>query len=148
MKLLTQTNSKLLSLSILLLRCMVGVVLFMGGSGKALGWFGGFGMEKTIGFYKMSGFSALETYLSSYSEFIGGALLIIGLLTRPAAVALTINMTVATVVTMPKGFLMGNASYPFTLAVCSFIFLLTGPMAFSLDALLFQKVPVIRELRR
>ena len=96
----------------------------------------------------MSGFSELEAYLSSYSEFIGGALLIIGFLTRPAAVALTINMTVATVVTMPKGFLMGNASYPFTLAVCSFIFLLTGPMAFSLDALLFQKGPVIRELRR
>ena len=120
----------------------------MGGSGKALGWFSGFGMEKTIGFYKMSGFSELETYLSSYSEFIGGALLIIGFLTRPAAVALTINMTVATVVAMPKGFLMGNASYPFTLAVCSFIFLLTGPMAFSLDALLFQKGPVIRELRR
>jgi len=148
MKLLTQTNSRLLSLSILLLRCMVGVILFMGGSGKALGWFGGFGMTKTIGFYKMSGFSVTETYLSSYTEFIGGFLFIIGFLTRPAAIAVLINMIVATVVTMPKGFIMGTASYPFLLAVIAFIFLLTGSMAYSLDALLFQKGPGIRELRR
>ena len=67
----------------------------MGGSGKALGWFGGFGMAKTIGFYKMSGFSVLETYLSSYTEFIGGFLFIIGFLTRPAAIAVLINMIVA-----------------------------------------------------
>ena len=148
MKLLTQTNSRLLNLSILLLRCMVGVILFMGGSGKALGWFGGFGMAKTIGFYKMSGFSVLETYLSSYTEFIGGFLFIIGFLTRPAAIAVLINMIVATVVAMPKGFIMGTASYPFLLAVIAFIFLLTGPMAYSLDALFFQRGPVIRELRR
>ncbi len=148
MKLLTQTNSKLLSLSILLLRCMVGVVLFMVGSGKVLEWFGGFGMEKTIGFYTGMGFSVTETYLSSYTEFIGGFLFIIGFLTRPAAFAVMINMIVATVVTMPKGFIMGSASYPFTLAVIAFIFLLTGPMAFSLDALLFQRGPVIRELRK
>ena len=139
MKLLTQTTTSLLSLSILLLRCMTGVILFAGGAGKVLSWFGGFGMEKTVQYYKMSGISEPLAYLSSYTEFIGGFLLIIGLLTRPAAFAVMINMLVATIMTMPKGFLAGGAAYPFSLTVSALIILLTGPMAYSIDAWLLNK---------
>jgi putative oxidoreductase len=139
MKLLTQTNTTLLNLSLLLLRCMTGVILFAGGAGKALGWFGGFGMKTTIQYYGMSGISAPLTYLSAYTEFIGGFLLIVGFLTRPAAFAIMINMLVATILTMPKGFLAGGASYPFSLTVSALIILLAGPMAYSMDAWLFNK---------
>jgi len=127
----------------LLLRCTIGVILFATGAGKVLKWFGGFGMQMTINYYKMSGFSEPLTYLSSYTEFIGGFLLIIGLLTRPAAFAILINMLVATIVTMPKGFLIGGASYPFSLTVSALIILLAGPMAYSIDALL-QRGEVIK----
>ena len=84
MKILTETNTRLIGLAILILRCAVGVIFFMGGSGKMLGWFGGIGPEITINFYSGMGFSKFVAYLSSYTEFIGGFLLIVGLLTRLA----------------------------------------------------------------
>jgi len=79
------------------------------------------------------------------TELIGGLLLIAGLLTRPAAFAVTINMLVATVVTLPRGFLM-VAAYPFSLMIGALVVQLAGPMAYSLDSLLLPG-EVIRELR-
>lgn len=146
MKLLTKTNATLLSISLLLLRCMIGSILFGTGAGKVLEWFGGFGMKTTIQYYSMSGFSAPLAYLSSYTEFIGGFLLIIGLITRPAAFAVMINMLVATIVTMPKGFIMGGGGYPFSLMISAVIILLSGPMKYSIDCLLLQPGQPIYEL--
>jgi putative oxidoreductase len=140
MKLLTGTNNTLLNISVLLLRCTVGSILFVVGAGKVLGWFGGQGIEATINIFvtKMS-ISAFLAYLSCYTEFIGGFLLIVGLLTRPAALAVMINMLVATLVMLPNGFITGGASYPFSLLMISIIILLTGPMAYSFDALLLNR---------
>src|SRR5262245_56308697 len=107
MKLLTTTNTTLQSIAILIVRITVGVILFGAGAGKVLKWFGGFGMEMTVKYMGEAGISPFLAYVSSYTEFIGGALLIIGLLTRPAAFAIFINMLVAFLVTLPKGFLMG-----------------------------------------
>jgi putative oxidoreductase len=129
----------------LLLRCTVGIILFGGGAGKVLGWFGGRGMETTVNlFVTKQGFTPLLAYMSSYTELLGGFLLIVGLLTRPAAFAVMINMTVAGIVSLPKGFLAG-AAYPFSLMVSAMIILLAGPMLFSLDSLIFrdkQKYPL------
>jgi uncharacterized membrane protein YphA (DoxX/SURF4 family) len=51
-----------------------------------------------------------------------------------------INMLVATIVTLPGGF-MGptGAQTPFIFLVIDIAILLTGPMAFSLDTLIFRK---------
>src|SRR5512133_762205 len=95
-RLMYNTYPVLLNLSFLLARCTIGVLLFMAGSGKAMGWFEGFGLDATLQFYTKMGFSAALAYLSIYTEFIGGFLLIIGFLTRPAAFAIMINMAVAT----------------------------------------------------
>jgi putative oxidoreductase len=146
-RLFTQTNKNLLNLSLLLIRCNIGVVLFVIGSGKALGWFGGMGIETTIKiFVTKQGFTPLLTYMSVYTEFIGGLLIVIGLFTRPAAFAVMINMSVATIVTLPKGFFFGGAAYPFTFFICAVIILLAGPLKFSLDALLFHPNEFISEL--
>lgn len=136
MKALTDTNSRLLSLAILILRCTVGVILFGAGAGKFFKWFGGFGPEMTLHYYAEMGIAKPWAYMSMIAEFVGGALLIIGLLTRPAAVAILINMLVAFVLTLPKGFYIGMASYPFSLMMTALAILLAGPMQFSLDALL------------
>lgn len=137
MKILTGTNNSLASLAILMLRCTVGIIFFIGATGKAFQWFNGFGMETTIHYFSMVGISRFWTYVSTYTEIIGGLLLIIGLLTRLAAFALTINMIVAFIVTLPNGFVAQNgASTPFTFLVIVFAILLTGPMMFSLDALI------------
>ncbi len=136
MRLLTETNPALLNVSLLLLRLAVGIILFLAGAGKVLGWFGGQGIEATLDiFVSQMGIHPILAYLSCYTEFIGGFLLIVGLLTRPAALAITINMLVATLVTLPNGFLVA-ASYPFSMMVSSIVILLAGPMAYSLDAVL------------
>ena len=139
MKFLTQTNERLVNISILLLRATIGIILFGIGAGKVFSWFGGFGLQMTVHYFGEMGFSAPLAYLSTFTEFIGGFLLIVGLLTRPAAFAVMINMIVATVVSLPKGFLIGMAAYPFTLAIVALVILLTGPMAYSIDALLTRK---------
>ena len=138
-KVLYETNPGLINASFLLLRCTIGIILFIVGSGKILGWFGGFGFNITAEFYGKMGFSVFLTYLSSYTEFIGGLLLTIGLLTRPAAVLVLINMIVATIVMLPNGFLgPRGASYPFTFLIITLIILLTGPMNYSLDYFLVK----------
>ncbi|MDR3667932.1 MAG: DoxX family protein [Ignavibacteriaceae bacterium] len=137
-KLLIGTNPTLFNICILLLRLCVGVILFVAGSGKVMGWFGGFGIQTTLYYFvTKQGFSVLLTYMSAYTEFIGGFLLVLGLLTRPAAFAVMINMTVAGIVSIPRGFVTG-AAYPFSLFVSAIIILIAGPMLFSLDSLIFM----------
>lgn len=137
MKPLIDTNIKALSTAILLMRIMAGLILFVSGAGKAMGWFGGFGLPATIEMFKTNmHLSTFWIYVSCYTEFIGGFLIIIGLLTRVAATALFINMLVATLFVGFKNFFMGGAAYPCLLMVIFLFLLLSGPMAFSVDALL------------
>lgn len=140
MKILTETNVKITSLAILLLRLAVGIVFFAGGAAKMLGWFANFGPEMTVGFYKMMGFSKFWAYLSSYTELIGGLLLIIGFLTRVAAFALFINMVVAFIISLPGGFIAEHgSSTPFEFMICVLVILVSGPMQFSIDWFVFRK---------
>ncbi|MCL5021534.1 MAG: hypothetical protein M1339_07755 [Bacteroidetes bacterium] len=62
-RLLTGTNTKLLSLCLLLLRCTVGIILFMVGAGKVFGWFGGMGMLATILAFAKEGLAPPLIYL-------------------------------------------------------------------------------------
>jgi putative oxidoreductase len=139
MNLLTGTNKGLLSLAILFLRLMLGIIMFVAGAGKVFGWFEGMGIDVTIQMFQTyMGLSAFWTYLSSYTELIGGLFLILGFLTRPAAFALVINMLVASVFIGFKGFFVEKgAAYPFSLMVSALVILLTGPLSYSLDELLF-----------
>lgn len=140
MKPLVETSTKAVSTAVLLLRIMSGLILFVGGAGKALGWFGGMGMNATLDIFKTNlHLSAFWIYLSCYTEFIGGLLIIIGLFTRIAAFALFINMLVATLFVGFKNFFMGGAAYPCLLMIIFLAIVLSGPMAFSIDAVLAKK---------
>ncbi len=139
-------NVTLLNLSLLMLRLALGIVLFMVGSGKVLGWFGGYGLHTTIQFYIKMGIAVPLAYLSCFTEFIGGLLITLGLFTRPAAFAVVINMTVATITMLPSGFLGADgpgASYPFAFLIIAVVILLVGPMNFSFDYLIFHSNPVL-----
>ena len=139
---LTGTNGTLASVGVLLLRCAVGVILFVVGAGKVFGWFGGYGLEATIhAFVTIFKIPGPLAYLSTFTEFIGGVLLIVGFLTRPAALAVAINMLVATIITLPMGFIgaNGGAAWPGSLMVSAIVILLAGPMAYSVDALLWKQ---------
>lgn len=140
MKALVETNTRNLSIAILAIRIMTGLILFVAGAGKVMGWFDGFGMTTTLQMFKSGmNISSFWAYVSCYAEFLGGALLIIGLFTRPAALILTINMLVAVYFVGFKNFFLGGAAYPFLLMICFAAILLAGPTRYSIDYLLFSK---------
>jgi putative oxidoreductase len=132
------TKPFLMNISLLLARCSIGILLFYAGGGKVLGWFD-YGVPETVAGMAKIGIPAPLAYMSIYTEFIGGFLLTVGLFTRPAAFAVMINMAVATLVTLPSGFIgPGGAQTPFLYLVIDVIVFLIGPMAFSVDHILFR----------
>ena len=118
------------------LRIMTGLIMFVAGAGKVMGWFGGFGMEQTLMMFKTGmNINAFWAYISCYTEFIGGALLMLGLLTRPAALFVFINMLVAVIIHGTDKFFMGGGAYPCLIMICALVLLLCGAGSWSVDGL-------------
>ena len=92
----------------LVLRVMLGLVFFPHGAQKALGWFGGYGLQGTLGFFTHTlGVPMVFAVLAIAAEFLGAIGLIAGLLTRVAAFGIACNMLVAIyMVHLPNGFFM------------------------------------------
>jgi putative oxidoreductase len=96
------------SWSSLVLRVMLGTVMFPHGAQKVFGWFGGYGFAGTMSFFtdKMH-IPVFFAFLAIMAEFLGSLGLIIGLLTRVAAFGILCNMIVAIwMVHWPNGFFM------------------------------------------
>jgi putative oxidoreductase len=73
-------------LSLLLLRLLLGGVMFPHGAQKVLGFWGGHGLSATIaGFTGQMGIPLVFAWLAIAAEFLGSLRLIVGLLTRVAA---------------------------------------------------------------
>jgi len=67
----------------LIIRVMLGAVIFPHGAQKLLGWFGGYGFSGTMGFFTESlGLPWVIGFLVILIEFFGPLLLIAGLFTR------------------------------------------------------------------
>jgi putative oxidoreductase len=84
-------------------------------------------------------FSLLLAYISKGAEFIGGIFLIVGFLTRPVCLLLTVNMTVATFVAN-KGDLLENAQGSFLLLLIVLTIFSLGQTTLSLDNLLLKRI--------
>jgi putative oxidoreductase len=79
-----------------IVRVALGVVFFAHGAQKMLGWYGGYGFSGTMGFFtKTLGIPAPLAFLAICAEFFGGLGLILGLLSRIAALGIGVNMLVA-----------------------------------------------------
>lgn len=79
-----------------LARLVLGIVFFLHGSQKALGWFGGYGFHGTMQFFTHTmHIPALFAFLAIAAEFLGGLGLIVGFLSRIAAFGIAVNMLVA-----------------------------------------------------
>lgn len=125
----------------LALRVPVGIIFAAHGSQKLFGWFGGHGLDGTGQWMASIGLEPgyLMALLAGAAEFFGGLALVLGLLTRPAAVALAFTMVVAIfAVHIGNGLFMSNNGYEFGLALlaASVSLAFTGAGRASLDAML------------
>lgn len=123
----------------LALRIPVGIIFVAHGAQKLFGAFGGYGLEGTGQFMASIGLTPgyLMALLAGSAEFFGGLALILGLLVRPAAAALSFAMLVAIFsVHIGKGLFMANNGYEFGLALlaASLSLLISGAGRASVDA--------------
>ena len=91
-KLFSTSNDFVLTIA----RLVLGVTFFMHGAQKMLGWFGGYGFHATMGvFTQHMGIPEPLAFLAICAEFFGGLGLLVGLLSRVAALGIIVNMLVA-----------------------------------------------------
>ena len=91
----------------LVLRLVLGTVMFAHGAQKVLGWFGGYGFGGTYDAFAQQGMPAVVILLVFAAEFLGSLGLITGLLTRVSAVGIALVMLGAIfMVHLPNGFFM------------------------------------------
>ncbi|HEY5719887.1 MAG TPA: DoxX family protein [Gammaproteobacteria bacterium] len=125
----------------LALRLPVGIVFIAHGAQKLFGWFGGYGLEGTGQWMASIGLQPgyLMALLAGSGEFFGGLLLLLGLLTRPAAAVLAVTMAVAIVtVHLEHGLFLSNNGYEFALVLlaASVALAALGGGGWSLDRVL------------
>ena len=120
-----------------MVRFAAGAILIPHGWGKVMNT--GMTAVAAGGIGKLVGGGALAlptAYYVSYLELIGGALIAIGLFTRPVAAAIAIEFAVITfMVHWPRGFSAGGGGYEFPLlwGVLFFAIALRGGGWLSLD---------------
>jgi putative oxidoreductase len=144
-KLLATVNDNTLTL----MRLVLGVVFFLHGSQKMLGWFGGFGFSGTMNYFTTQmHIPTVFALLAICAEFFGGLGLILGLLARVAAFGIAANMMVAILmVHLPNGPFMnwyGNQKgegYEYHLLALGLAIpiIMRGAGALSVDGLLASK---------
>ncbi|GAA0310018.1 DoxX family protein [Psychrobacter aestuarii] len=122
----------------LVLRVPVGLILAAHGAQKLFGWFGGNGLAGTAGWLASIGIEPgyLMAILAGGAEFFGGLALVLGLLTRPAALVSAFTMLVAIFsVHISNGLFMSNNGYEYalTLMVATLALMIQGGGHLSVD---------------
>ena len=139
---LIQSNAGFATLA---LRIPVGIIFMAHGSQKLFGWFGGYGLEGTGQWMASIGIEPgyLMALLAGSGEFFGGLFLLLGLLTRGAALVTAFTMLVAILtVHIGNGLFMANNGYEFGLALlaASVSLLISGSGKGALDNALVKKL--------
>ena len=131
------------SIPVAILRLVLGIVFFAHGAQEMLGWFGGFGVSGTVGYMNsMLHIPKPLAFLAICAEFFGSLGLLLGFLTRIAALGIATNMLVAIwTVHRAVGFFMnwsgmqkgeGFEYHLLVLAITGFL-MIRGGGAFSID---------------
>jgi len=130
--------------ALLVLRLALGIIFVMHGSQKVLGLFGGHGLQATVQMFQTHmGIPPVLGYTAAFTEFFGGIALVLGLLTRLAALGIGFTMAVATVkVHLANGFFLNFSceagkghgfEYNLALMAIALAIVLSGAGEYSLD---------------
>jgi putative oxidoreductase len=121
---------RLQPLTLLVLRIVLGVIMIGHGYGKVFG-----GLSHHVQFVSHLGLPGWLAYPSAFAEFFGGILVIAGLFTRCASLAILIDLGVVIGKVHWKNGLLGDGGYQFPLALAaiafSLIFFGSGSIAFD-----------------
>ena len=122
---------RLQPLALLVMRIALGVIMVVHGSHKVFG-----GLHHHASFVHSLGLPAWLGYISAFTEFLGGILILAGFFIRPAAFAVCFNLSVAIWKVHWHNGLLGSPDrpgYEFPLALASIAFALiffgAGPIA-------------------
>ncbi len=123
-------------IGLLVLRVVFGGLLAAHGSQKLFGWFNGVGWRANAAAFDSMGYNPGKFFgtLAGLSEFTGGLLLLLGLLT-PLASAIVLGTMINAVNATWRGGLLTGKGYemPLLFATVGVVVAFTGPGKFSLD---------------
>jgi putative oxidoreductase len=122
-------------LALLVLRLGLGIIMIAHGAQKLFG-----GLPRFMEMLQHMGILPIMAYLVVAAEFGGGILLVVGLLTRLAALSIVIDMAVAIDKVHWKNGLKGPGGFEFPLAcgVIAFALIFLGGGPISLDQVFFR----------
>ncbi|MCO6440614.1 MAG: DoxX family protein [Nitrococcus mobilis] len=128
-----------------LVRVTAGLMLMPHGAQKLFGWFGGYGLTATGEHFAANlGLEPglLFALLAGLIEFFGGLALVLGLLTRPAALIVAVFMAVIVSIHLPNGFFWPNGGfeYPLMWGLIALAIFFRGGDRYSLDARLGLRI--------
>jgi putative oxidoreductase len=130
-----------MNVAFLIIRLIVGLGIAAHGSQKLFGWFGGYGIAGTGGFFEGLGFrpGRLFALAAGLGETVGGLLVFLGL-GGPIGPAIVVAVMLVAIVSVhiTKGFLtqFGGWELPALYVAGALALAFTGPGAYSLDRLL------------
>lgn len=120
-----------------MVRIIAGINLVPHGAQKLFGAFGGKGLAATADGFAAMGYTPGLFWAGAVgsTEFVGGLLIALGLLTRPAAVAAAIFLATAVVHHLGNGFFWPERGYEYALmwSVLCIAIALRGGGRFSID---------------
>jgi putative oxidoreductase len=129
------------STGLLIARLILGPMMVAHGGQKLFGWLGGYGLTGTGGFFEQLGFRPGRAFAAaaSVSEIAAGVLLVLGFL-GPIGPALLLSVMIVAAVSVHWNHGLFAATngieVPLLYATGALTLALTGPGAYSLDAVL------------
>jgi putative oxidoreductase len=132
----------MMDIGLLIIRLVIGVLFIGHGAQKLFGWFGGYGLNGTGGWFESIGMKPGVTMalFAGLTELIGGILFVLGLLTPVAGIMIAGTMVMAIVkVHAPNGLWATSNGYEYnlTLLAVAIGIALIGPGRYAIDTFLF-----------
>ncbi|MFD2618670.1 DoxX family protein [Terrilactibacillus laevilacticus] len=132
----------MIGLGLLIIRIVLGLTFVGHGAQKLFGWFGGYGIKGTGGYFSSIGMKhgTFMAIMAGLSELIGGLLFTVGFLTPLAALLIVITMLVAIEKVHNKnGFWVTSGGYEYNLLIIAVAVgvAVMGPGIYAIDPMIF-----------